>query len=77
MSTLRNAVIDALDSSEARCPRFYRHMAASCSGLDGCQECLELAADAVLKVAEPMIRRDEIHRVMDSDIASANMGRVE
>ena len=51
----RAAIIDALDSSEARCPTFYKGLTAAdylCDGLDGCQRCLERAADAVIKIIE-------------------------
>jgi hypothetical protein len=45
------AVMDALDSSEARCPDFYRYLDGpdTCDGLDGCPRCLRRAAKAVLK----------------------------
>jgi hypothetical protein len=79
MSALRRAVMDAIDSSESRCRYFYNddENPEPCDGLDGCERCLRLAADAVLRVIEPMIRKDEIARVMDADTASANMGRTE
>jgi hypothetical protein len=43
------AVMDAIDSSEARCDRYYIERTDPCDGLDGCQDCLRRAAKAVLK----------------------------
>jgi hypothetical protein len=45
------AIMDAIDSSGARCPRFGgpEYPGECCSGLDGCNDCLRLAAEAVVK----------------------------
>jgi hypothetical protein len=57
MSDLRERIVGVLDSSDARCSDFYvthsthgpGHDQMCCGGLDGCQRCLDFAADAVLR----------------------------
>jgi hypothetical protein len=50
----REAIImDAIDSSEARCDSYYVEADDPCDGLDGCEYCLRRAAKAVLRALDP------------------------
>ena len=48
----RGAIAEAIRDAE-RCPSYYDNR-GRCDGLNGCDECLELAAQAVLDALEGM-----------------------